>query len=127
MFAAVAKLSVDPYGFDVYELAYSELPELTTITRVLNPAERHTWIGSHHAVDEYATCFEFLDEAVLFFCIIGPRRRSQPKRCIVRECDCIINALDAKKQSDRTKHFFTISGRGHRDVCQNSGLVKIAR
>ena len=99
-----------PHRFGVQELSNADQPELSAVPGMFNAAERDARVRGYHLVDEDHSGFEFVDEALLFFFVVGPGAGAQAEADIIGQANGLILILYPEDGGHRAEEFFTVGG-----------------
>src|SRR5438093_2156522 len=91
---------------------------------MLHAAERQTWIGCDHRVDENHSSLQFRREQFLLGWIVRPRARAEPEYGVVCHLDRFGCIAHPENRRDGTENFFAVSRRFRWYVDKNRWLVK---
>ena len=80
------------------------------MSRLLYPAKRNPGIGSYHLVQENHSRLKFIDEALGFDWIVGPRTGTETETAVVCNLNGLIHVFDPKDGSDGTEELFPVRG-----------------
>src|SRR5947207_15280383 len=86
----------NPHRLGVHEFPDSMLPQLASVARVLDPAERNARVGRHHLVDEHHARVDLISEALTFQGIVSPRALPETEASTVGDLNRLIDFRHAE-------------------------------
>src|SRR6266478_6410759 len=117
----------DPDRFPIHEFANPRSTQLSAKSGTFHAAERQSWIGGDHRIDENHPRLKLGCEQLLFGPIVRPGARTETEGSGICDLHGVGDIAYPEKRCDWAENFFAVSRRVDRHIDKDCRLIKKPR